>query len=54
MKAQAKEAALAITKDKNVFVNTEEQRKRFLEEQKLLAMKKILEYENAIENFPDV
>lgn len=54
VKAKAKEAALSITKDKNEFLNSEEQRKSFLMEQKLLSMKKIMSYESAIENFPDV
>lgn len=51
VQAKAKEAALAITKDKSDFVKREEQRKRFLEEDKLTSMKKIVEYEGEIDKF---
>jgi len=54
VQAKAKQAGLAITKDKSDFVNREESRKRFLEEDKLASMKKIMEYEGAIDKFPSV
>ena len=52
VQVKAKEAALRAVEDKSEFMRREEQRKRFLEEEKLHTMKKIVEYQREVDEFP--
>ena len=49
---KAQSATMQILKDKQGFVERESQRKSFLEQDKLVSMKKIVEYEGLVEAFP--
>ena len=54
VKAKAKDTALAISKDKNEFVNREESRKFFLEQEKKTSLENCVAYEDELERFPEV
>lgn len=50
----AKQTLLTIQKDKNNFVSREEQRLRFLEDDKLASMKAVMAYEKQVREFPEL